>query len=152
MTMSQEKWLDDHACAIFGRSVLEILEESEDWSADTLEAIAQLAMDLRLRNDSSEFERAAQPYPGPELYLPEPGMGVIVASEAGELHLMLEGDTAYVYFEAPRKDDVSRAEVVITRCVSSDDSALVCLYDLDSIEPVEGGSSRLSPQGKWSID
>ena len=151
--MSQEKWLDDHACAIFGRSVLEILEESEDWSADTLEAIAKLAMDLRLRKgDSSEFERAAQPYPGPELYLPETGTGFIVASEAGELHRMLEGDTAYVYFEAPRKDEVSRAEVVITRCVPSEDSAFIRLYDRGSDEPVEGADFVLSAEGKWSAD
>ena len=147
--MSQEKWLDDHACSIFGRSVLEIMEESEDWSADTLEAIAQLAKDLRLRKDSSEFERAAMPYPGPELYLPEPGTGVIVASEAGELHLMLEGDTAYVYFEAPRKDEVSRPEVVITRCVPSEDSAFVRLYDRGSDEPIEGAEFILSSDGKW---
>ena len=148
--MPQEKWLDDHACAIFGRSVLEIMEESEDWSADTLETIAQLAMDLRLRKlDSADFERVALPYPGPELYLPETGTGIIVASEAGEMHLMLEGDTAYVYFEAPRKDEVSRAEVVITRCVPSEDSAFVSIYDRGSDEPLEGTEFVLSSDGKW---
>ncbi|MEN9358758.1 MAG: hypothetical protein RL095_293 [Verrucomicrobiota bacterium] len=151
--MSQDKWLDDHACAIFGRSVLEILEESEDWSADTLEAIAQVATELRLRKlDSADFERAAQPYPGPELYLPEPGTGIIVASEYGDMHLMIEGDTAYVYFEAPRKDDVSRAEVVISRPVDEGAQVAVRFYDLGGEEPVADGSFRLSPEGKWCFE
>jgi hypothetical protein len=149
MTMPEEKWLDDRACAMFGRAVLQILEAEEWWSTDTFVSIVEAAGELGLVKEAAEFESSGQPYPGPDLYLPDAGTSIVVPSESGEIRLMLEGDTVYVYFEAPREDEVSRAEVVITRCVTPDDLAFVRLYDQGSDEPLEGADFVLSSDGKW---
>ncbi len=152
MPEESKTWLNDRACAMFGRAVLQILEAEEWWSTDTFVSIVEAAGELGLVKESAEFECSAQPYPGPDLYLPDAGTSIVVPSESGEIRLMLEGDTVYVYFEAPRQDEVSRAEVVITRCVPSEDSAFIRLYDRGSDEPVEGADFVLSAEGKWSAD
>ena len=147
--MSQEKWLDDRACAMFGRAVLQILEENEWWSSDTWLSIVEAAGERGLLKESVDFECAALPYPGPDLYLPEAGTSILVPSECGDILMMLEGDTIYVYFEALRKDEVSRAEIAITRCVAPEDSAFIRLYNMGSDEPVDGAEFVLSSHGKW---
>ena len=150
MPEESQTWLNDRACALFGRAVLQILETEEWWSTDTFVAIVEAAGNLGLVKESAEFESVAPPYPGPDLYLPDSGTSIVVTSESGAVRLMLEGDTVFVYFEALRADEVSRPEVVISRAVDDGAQGAVRLYDLDSVDPVNDCSFRLSPEGRWS--